>query len=97
MVATWDAELIGRESDVISTGARAKYNEATRHGIHSINYGFTLRTIFGNTYLPAFRATITEAKADSIMCAYNAIDKSPACANQQLLNTIPGERLSHIL
>lgn len=41
-----------------------------------------------DTYLPAFRATITEAKAYSIMCAYNAIDKSPACANKELLQTI---------
>src|SRR6202000_2533585 len=41
-----------------------------------------------DTYLPAFRATITEAKAYSIMCAYNAIENSPACANKMLLQTI---------
>ncbi|CAM3099535.1 glycoside hydrolase family 3 protein [Asticcacaulis taihuensis] len=40
-----------------------------------------------DTYLPAFRATITEAKAGSIMCAYNAIDGEPACANTDLLVT----------
>ena len=40
-----------------------------------------------DTYLPAFRAAITEGKADSIMCAYNAIDGEPACANQNLLVT----------
>jgi len=38
-----------------------------------------------DTYLPAFRATITEAHAQSVMCAYNAIDGSPACANTMLL------------
>ncbi len=38
-----------------------------------------------DTYLPAFRATITEAKADSIMCAYNDVDGVPACANTMLL------------
>lgn len=38
-----------------------------------------------DTYLPAFRATITEAKADSIMCAYNAVDGEPACASKELL------------
>jgi beta-glucosidase len=37
------------------------------------------------TYLPAFRATITEAKAASIMCAYNRINGEPACANTHLL------------
>src|ERR1700752_4037948 len=41
-----------------------------------------------DTYLPAFRATIMEGKADSIMCAYNAVDGSPTCANQELLKSI---------
>ena len=38
-----------------------------------------------DTYLPAFRATVTEAKAGSVMCAYNSINGEPACANQFLL------------
>jgi len=38
-----------------------------------------------DTYVPAFRAAITEAKADSIMCAYNSINGQPACANEFLL------------
>jgi beta-glucosidase len=41
-----------------------------------------------DTYLPAFRATITEGKADSIMCAYNSVDKVPACASKMLLEGI---------
>jgi beta-glucosidase len=40
-----------------------------------------------DTYLPAFRAAITEGHAGSIMCAYNAIDGTPACANADLLTT----------
>jgi beta-glucosidase len=39
-----------------------------------------------DTYLPAFRATVTEAKAGSVMCAYNSINGQPACANQFLLD-----------
>ena len=39
-----------------------------------------------DTYLPAFRATVTEAKAGSVMCAYNSVDGAPACANTMLLN-----------
>ena len=31
------------------------------------------------------RAAIVEGKAGSIMCAYNAINGEPACANQYLL------------
>jgi beta-glucosidase len=37
-----------------------------------------------DTYLPAFRATVT-AGAGSVMCAYNAIDGKPACAQPMLL------------
>ncbi len=38
-----------------------------------------------DTYLPAFRAAVTEAHAGSVMCAYNAINGQPACANEFLL------------
>ncbi len=158
MAATWNAPLFGRISTAISTEARAKYNEAVRHDIHSIYYGLSIwspninifrdprwgrgqetygedpfltsrlgvafvnglqgtdpkylrvvatpkhfavhsgpestrhsanidptRHDLWDTYLPAFRATITEAHADSIMCAYNALDGTPACASKELL------------
>jgi beta-glucosidase len=39
-----------------------------------------------DTYLPAFRATVIEAKAGSVMCAYNSINGQPACANEFLLD-----------
>ena len=39
-----------------------------------------------DTYLPAFRAAVTEGKADSVMCAYNSINGQPACANEFLLD-----------
>ncbi|MDP9051496.1 MAG: glycoside hydrolase family 3 C-terminal domain-containing protein, partial [Acidobacteriota bacterium] len=38
-----------------------------------------------DTYLPAFRASIVDAHAVSIMCAYNAVDGKPACASDMLL------------
>ncbi|MGD0921595.1 MAG: glycoside hydrolase family 3 C-terminal domain-containing protein [Terriglobia bacterium] len=38
-----------------------------------------------DTYLPAFRATVTEGKADSVMCAYNGINGQPGCVNEFLL------------
>ncbi len=41
-----------------------------------------------DTYQPAFRAAIVQGKADSIMCAYNAIKGQPACANQYLLQDL---------
>jgi beta-glucosidase len=41
-----------------------------------------------DTYLPAFRATIVDAKAGSTMCAYNAIEGQPACGSDLLLQTV---------
>src|SRR6202050_1191529 len=38
-----------------------------------------------DTYLPAFRAAVTEGKAESVMCAYNRINGQPGCANTFLL------------
>ena len=38
-----------------------------------------------DTYLPAFRATVIEGKAESIMCAYNRVNGEPACGNTFLL------------
>jgi beta-glucosidase len=37
------------------------------------------------TYLPAFRRAIVEGQAQSLMCAYNAVDTKAACANTMLL------------
>ncbi len=159
--ATWDAPLVNRIGTVVSTEARAKYNDAILHGNHDRYFGLTVwspninifrdprwgrgQETYGedpfltsrlgvafvkgiqgddpkyfraiatpkhyavhsgpettrhkvdidpsdhdlwDTYLPAFRATITEGKADSIMCAYNAVDKVPACASKMLLQDI---------
>jgi len=38
-----------------------------------------------DTYLPAFRATVIEGQAGSVMCAYNSVNGQPACANSTLL------------
>lgn len=38
-----------------------------------------------DTYLPAFRAAITQGHAGSIMCSYNAVNGEPTCASQFLL------------
>ena len=38
-----------------------------------------------NTYLAAFRASVIEGKADSIMCVYNSVAGVPGCASEDLL------------
>ena len=161
LAATWDTDLIHRVADVISTEARAKYNDAIQHGNTGRYYGLTfwspninifrdprwgrgqetygedpyltsrvgvafvtglqgddpnylkvvstpkhfavhsgpevLRHRFdvpvsphdlADTYTPAFRATIIEGKADSVMCAYNSVRGEPACANHLLFDTL---------
>jgi beta-glucosidase len=158
MAATWDPAIVHAMGNVISTEARAKYNQAQREGNHRIFYGLTfwspninifrdprwgrgqetygedpfltsklgvafvtgvqggdlnhLRAVatskhfavhsgpeplrhgfnvdptprdLEETYLPAFRATVTEGHVQSVMCAYNSIDGFPACTNKMLL------------
>jgi beta-glucosidase len=38
-----------------------------------------------DTYLPAFRATVTEGNVQSIMCVYNAVNGVPGCASDFLM------------
>jgi len=54
---------------------------------HKFNVNVSPHDLY-DTYLPAFHAAIVDAHADSIMCAYNAIDGVPACANKMLLQKI---------
>ena len=161
LAATWDTDLVHRVADVISTEARAKYNDAIQHGNTGRYFGLTfwspninifrdprwgrgqetygedpfltariavafvtglqsdnptyLKTVstpkhfavhsgpdvwrhtfdprptphdLADTYTPAFRASIVEGKADSVMCAYNSVDGVPACANEKLFDLL---------
>ncbi len=158
MAATWDPSMVHAMGDVISSEARAKYNQAQREDNHRIFFGLTfwspninifrdprwgrgqetygedpfltgrmgvafIEGVQGNdlnhlravatskhfavhngpeplrhgfnvdpsardleeTYLPAFRATVTQGHVQSVMCAYNSIDGWPACTNTMLL------------
>jgi beta-glucosidase len=161
LAATWDTDLLHRVADVISTEARAKYNDARLHGNSARYFGLTfwspninifrdprwgrgqetygedpfltsrlgvafvtglqgdnadyLKTIatpkhfavhsgpeqsrhrfnvpvslhdLAESYLPAFRATIVEGRAASIMCAYNSVVNDPACTNVMLFEAL---------
>lgn len=41
-----------------------------------------------DTYLPAFRDLIVDAKVSGVMCAYNALDGKPCCGSDKLMNDI---------
>ncbi|HWP06335.1 MAG TPA: glycoside hydrolase family 3 C-terminal domain-containing protein [Polyangiaceae bacterium] len=58
--------------------------EALRHAFDAVVSPKDLR----ETYLPAFHATIMEAKAESIMGAYNRTNGEPCCGSQALLVTL---------
>jgi beta-glucosidase len=61
---------------------------AVHSGPEPLRHGFDVKVSphdLEDTYLPAFRAAVTEARARSVMCAYNAVDGRPACANPMLL------------
>lgn len=158
LASTWDADLMHRVADTISSEARAKYNQAIRENDHSRYHGLTfwspninifrdprwgrgqetygedpfltsrmavafiqglqgddshylkavatpkhfavhsgpesLRHSFDaraqqrdleESYLPAFKASVIDGKAESIMCSYNRVNGMPACANSDLL------------
>jgi beta-glucosidase len=85
--------LQGADSRYLKTVATVKHfavhsgPESTRHSadVHPSRHDLE------DTYLPAFRATVIEGKAQSVMCAYNAVDGEPACVNGSLLQ----EHLRH--
>jgi beta-glucosidase len=43
------------------------------------------------TYLPAFRALVVEAKVAGVMCAYNRTNGEPCCANKRLYDILRRE------
>jgi len=69
---------------VISTPKHYAVHSGPESTRHSANVDVSKHDEL-DTYLPAFRATVTEAKAGSVMCAYNSINGQPACANEFLL------------
>jgi len=77
-------------------GDNAKYLEVVatpkHYAVHSgpepLRHGFNVSPSprdREDTYLPAFRGTVVEGQADSVMCVYNAVDGVPGCANTDLL------------
>ena len=61
---------------------------AVHSGPETLRHGFNVdpsERDLEETYLPAFRATVTEGHVQSVMCAYNSIDEWPACTNKMLL------------
>ncbi|HXA50320.1 MAG TPA: glycoside hydrolase family 3 N-terminal domain-containing protein, partial [Candidatus Acidoferrum sp.] len=69
---------------VIATAKHYAVHSGPEPSRHQFDVHPTERDV-NETYLPAFRASIIEGKADSVMCAYNRVDGVPACASTDLL------------
>jgi beta-glucosidase len=77
----------GNDLDHLRAVATSKHF-AVHSGPESLRHGFNTdpsNRDLEETYLPAFRATVTEGRVQSVMCAYNSIDEWPACTNKMLL------------
>jgi len=80
----------GNDPRYLKTVATPKHY-AVHSGPEPLRHAFDARpteTDLRETYLPAFRATVMDAKAESVMCAYNRVRGEPACGNHELLGTI---------
>jgi beta-glucosidase len=69
---------------VISTPKHFAVHSGPEPSRHTIDVAVSKHDM-EDTYLPAFRAAVTEGKAESVMCAYNRVNGEPACANSFLL------------
>jgi beta-glucosidase len=69
---------------VSATAKHYAVHSGPEPGRHSDDVKATLHDM-EDTYLPAFRALVTEGKVESVMCAYNRVNGQPACANDFLL------------
>ncbi|HTJ14001.1 MAG TPA: glycoside hydrolase family 3 C-terminal domain-containing protein [Dinghuibacter sp.] len=58
--------------------------ESTRHTFDANISPYDLR----DTYLPAFRNLVVDARVASVMCAYNALGGQPCCGNDLLMTNI---------
>lgn len=82
--------LQGNDTRYLKAAACAKHfavHSGPEPSRHSDNFNPSAYDLW-DTYLPAFRELVTNAHVAGVMCAYNAVDKQPCCANDQLMNDI---------
>ncbi len=81
------------DGETLRTAACAKHfavhsgPEALRHHFNAVASEKDLE----ETYLPAFRALVQEAKVEAVMGAYNRTNGEPCCASDMLMNKLRGE------
>lgn len=63
------------------------YGQYTRHNFNAV----VSPQMLASTYMPAFKAAVTEANAKGIMCSYNALNGVPTCASSFLRDILRKE------
>lgn len=88
------AGLQGDDTKYLKAAACAKHYavhsgpENTRHTFNTFVTDYDL----WDTYLPAFRNLVVDAKVAGVMCAYNAYNGEPCCGNNFLMQEILREK-----
>ena len=55
---------------------------------HTVNINDVSARDFWETYMPAFKALVQDAKVREVMCAYQRLDDDPCCGSNRLLQQI---------
>lgn len=82
--------LQGNDPHYLKAAACAKHYavhsgpENTRHTFNTVVSDYDL----WDTYLPAFRELVVDAKVAGVMCAYNAYNGQPCCGSDQFMQQI---------
>jgi beta-glucosidase len=90
MGAAFVRGIQGNHPRYLKTAACAKHY-AVHSGPEKDRHHFNVRVSerdLRETYLPAFKKLVTEAKVEAVMGAYNRTNDEPCCASQRLLGDI---------
>lgn len=82
--------LQGNDPKYLKAAACAKHfavHSGPEPSRHADNFNPSAYDLW-DTYLPAFKELIVNAKVAGVMCAYNAVQTQPCCANDFLMNDI---------
>ena len=82
--------LQGNDSKYLKTSACAKHfavHSGPETGRHTFDISVSESDLW-DTYLPAFRNLVVNAKVSSVMCAYNRYNGKPCCGSETLMMQI---------
>jgi len=82
--------LQGNDPTYLKTSACAKHfavHSGPETGRHTFDVSVSKYDLW-NTYLPAFKSLVVDAKVSSVMCAYNRLDGKPCCGQESLMINI---------